>query len=328
VESLYTRQCNGGLIENCVCYNNPGGPGIRIDHNSNDIMIANCEAYGNTGGIVFLQGSYENVVINCLLHNNNMGITFPKNGHDNLVMNCEIYNNIDGIKFYSNAGDENIIKENSIFANEVGVNITEGYDNIFFYNNFYDNGINAIDQCDNTWHNTVLEEGNYWDDYTGVDVAPADGIGDTPYNISGGNNKDMYPLTIPYGGNHPPFAADDYETTNEETPITINVLANDTDLNGDTILLDAFDPTSIQGGSITLDDNGTPADTSDDQLIYTPPKDFYSPPTDIFTYTITDGTTTDNATVHITVNNINDAPVTSQPVGLTSLSIYIYCNRP
>ncbi|MCK4365728.1 MAG: PKD domain-containing protein, partial [Thermoplasmatales archaeon] len=36
----------------------------------------------------------------------------------------------------------------------------------------------------------------------GVDT-DGDGIGDTPYNISGGNNQDLYPLMYPWGENRP-----------------------------------------------------------------------------------------------------------------------------
>ena len=53
-----------------------------------------------------------------------------------------------------------------------------------------------------------MHGGNYWSDYTGndyyrginQDIPGSDGIGDTPYNISGpGNNTDRYPLMSPHG---------------------------------------------------------------------------------------------------------------------------------
>ena len=55
------------------------------------------------------------------------------------------------------------------------------------------NSQNAYDTSTNIWYNSSLQEGNYWSDYTGVDNNH-NGIGDTPYNIPGGSNQDLYPL--------------------------------------------------------------------------------------------------------------------------------------
>ena len=70
-------------------------------------------------------------------------------------------------------------------------------------NNFFNNTQDAHDNCSNFW-NSTSERGNYWDNYTGVDE-DEDGIGDTPYNISGGDNKDYYPLMKPWVYEPPPL---------------------------------------------------------------------------------------------------------------------------
>jgi uncharacterized repeat protein (TIGR01451 family) len=91
--------------------------------------------------------------------------------------------------------------------------------------------------------------------------------------------------------NDPPVAVDDAATTSFETPVTIDVLANDFDVDGDPLTISAFDTTSTQGGSVTCT---TPNCT------YTPPTGFTG--TDTFTYTVSDPDgATDTATVTITV---------------------------
>ena len=47
------------------------------------------------------------------------------------------------------------------------------------------------------WDDGFLSGGNYWSDYTGVDVNNEDGIGDTPYIIDS-INFDNYPLICPF----------------------------------------------------------------------------------------------------------------------------------
>ncbi len=101
-----------------------------------------------------------------------------------------------------------------------------------------------------------------------------------------------------------PVAVDDEATINGLNPVTVSVLANDFDLDGDTVLLIAA--TQPAFGTATLNVNGT--------ITYTPTSTC-PPATDSFTYTISDGTQTDTAIVTITQENcppsaVNDTATT------------------
>jgi hypothetical protein len=78
------------------------------------------------------------------------------------------------------------------------------------------------------------------------------------------------------------------------------VIANDTDANGNPLQISSFDTISTKGGSITLNDNGTVDDLSDDLLVYTPASDLLG--FDSFSYTIDNGIGgTATATVNLAV---------------------------
>ena len=120
------------------------------------------------------------------------------------------------------------------------------------------------------------------------------------YTISdgqGGTDTATVSLTV-NPENDAPVAADDTAIINEDTAAVIDVLANDTDLDGDTLSLDSV--TQPEHGLVTINADGT--------VTYTPDADYTG--SDSFTYTISDGAgDTDTATVSLTVNPENDAPV-------------------
>ncbi len=118
------------------------------------------------------------------------------------------------------------------------------------------------------------------------------------------------------GINDPPVACDDSAKTREDTPVVmIDVLANDTDVDSDKIIV--LGVTQGKNGSVTI--------STDNMLTYTADKDFCG--VDSFSYTVSDGKGgTNTATVELTVEAVNDSPViTSKPVTTTRVwSSYSY----
>jgi len=117
---------------------------------------------------------------------------------DCIISNNEISAN-NGI--YISNSNNNVIFNNSIYnCSSSGINISQDCrDNRIYHNNFINNFQSAYDKGNNTWFNIDLEQGNYWDNYTGKDTNN-DGVGDTHIDINGGENRDEYPLVNPYSG--------------------------------------------------------------------------------------------------------------------------------
>jgi len=117
----------------------------------------------------------------------------------------------------------------------------------------------------------------------------ADGV---DFNSSEGTTKPKLLVTyvVDTGPNGPPVATNDTATTNGNTAVTISVLSNDTDPNGD--------PLSVQ--SVTTPAHGSVALTAGSTVTYTPVVGYFGP--DTFGYTISDGRGgTATATVSVTV---------------------------
>ncbi len=99
-----------------------------------------------------------------------------------------------------NGAADNLIMGNNFVEAGVAVTIysSSGGNNIFYHNNFINNSNNAggwiEDEEANVWDNGA--EGNYWSDYTDVDV-DGDGVGDAPYMIDD-VRPDRYPLMEPF----------------------------------------------------------------------------------------------------------------------------------
>jgi len=167
----------------------------EITNTSGQIILINCE------NITIQNQDISDTTIAILLWNS----------HNCLIYDNEFSDNtISGVHFtFSN---NNIIYGNIYVNNDIGLHLNNSYNNVV-YNNILQNNLNAFDNGVNFWNisetsgNNIIGGsylgGNYWHDYTGIDL-DEDGIGDTniPYNSSGfiesgGDFLPLVPLTPP-----------------------------------------------------------------------------------------------------------------------------------
>jgi len=232
---IHFRSCLANDIINCNVYNN-GDDGIFFEYASNNNNIESCDSYDNAYAIYF-DTSSGNTVTDCNLYNCSQGMYF-KSSNNNVITNCDIYHNSRGLNF-GNYNTGNIFTDCNICDNsQYGIRITSSSDknNVFYHNNFANNG-QYRDSASNTYDNGYPSGGNYWDDYTGVDlfhgpnqdIPGSDGIGDEPYIVYG-SNKDNYPFMNPIDDITPIItdiqAAPEVQTSNESVNITCTVTDN------------------------------------------------------------------------------------------------------
>ncbi|MCP4361479.1 MAG: tandem-95 repeat protein, partial [Chloroflexi bacterium] len=111
------------------------------------------------------------------------------------------------------------------------------------------------------------------------------------------------------GQNDAPIGVADVITATEDTPIIIDVLANDTDIDGDVLQVVTF--TQPFSGAVSLNLDYT--------LTYTPAANYYGSGAsgDNFLYTVGDGQAESIAFVNIAILPANDAPVAADDTLMT-----------
>ncbi|MEL7143213.1 MAG: Ig-like domain-containing protein [Cyanobacteria bacterium J06643_4] len=141
---------------------------------------------------------------------------------------------------------------------------------------------------------TLAEDGSF--EY--IPNADFSGSDSFTYIVSDGELTDVGAVNITVNAvNDAPAVADDSASTAEATPVTIDVLSNDTDIDGDTLSVSAV--SDGNNGTVTINGDGT--------VEYTPINGFNG--SDSFTYTVSDGELTSQGTVNVSVAAVNQAPV-------------------
>jgi len=186
------------ILENTV-YDNPLN-GIHLDGSSSNHLSGNTIYNNGLDGITVksehtsITSTNNNITMNTVYSNTLNGITLDDNSTGTTIWDNDIYaNGMTGIALaYSSLVTcyGNAIHDNTDMGIYVGTN---SENNLFFENFFIGNSVHAMDNgSSNNWDNGLI--GNYWDDYPGED-ANDDGIGDTPYIISGtANSQDNFPI--------------------------------------------------------------------------------------------------------------------------------------
>jgi parallel beta-helix repeat protein len=177
----YWKNQTGGTV--------PLGAGQIILANCTNVKIENQELTNGSVGIELFESSNINITYNNISSNNLFGLCSFISHENSIINNNFLLNKFCGL--YVIFSDNNLIYHNNIVNNTVQAYI-------------YSSDSSQLD-------NGYPSGGNYWSDYSGVDlnststqdVPPPDGIGDTPYIIDS-DSQDNYPLIVPVGEWVPP----------------------------------------------------------------------------------------------------------------------------
>ncbi|HRU81116.1 MAG TPA: right-handed parallel beta-helix repeat-containing protein, partial [Candidatus Methanomethylicus sp.] len=172
-----------GRIEGNAISNN--GNGISLSSSSSN-TITNNTFYSNG---IYLSSSSSNVISGNTISCTALGISLSSSSNSNTITNNTVTNALFDIIIANS--NNNVISGNTVTnASSNGIRIYSSSDNEVTWNALLNNSINAYDATDSSsW------DFNLYSDYTGPDNNN-DGIGDIPYNITGGSRQDPHPIVL------------------------------------------------------------------------------------------------------------------------------------
>jgi parallel beta-helix repeat protein len=195
--------------------------GVSVPKNAGYVALINCtnvtikslELKNNLQGLLLVNVRNSTITKNNIAANYYAGVWLYSSSN-NIISANNIEENSIGLSIHRSSN--NTISGNNIRNNmgglwwlwwSCGIELLGARFNSIYHNNFINNTKHVIvigETHHNIWDDGYPSGGNYWDNYTSVDVycglyqnkTGSDGIGDTPYIIDP-NNVDHYPLMSP-----------------------------------------------------------------------------------------------------------------------------------
>lgn len=198
-ESLLKLQKSHSSISGFAFHTNIGSSAGGISVEAQSVEVSHNLMEGGAWGVHALPPLFEyclylNITANTVM-SSERGI-YLDNVKQSLIQGNSISNcSSSGISLYRNAYD-NVISNNVLDGNLVGIYQEWGANNRIILNDFKNNNKNVqltSNTVINYWDNGA--KGNYWSNYYFID-RNHDGIGDTPYVIDA-SNQDNFPLMTP-----------------------------------------------------------------------------------------------------------------------------------
>ncbi|HEC89694.1 MAG TPA: tandem-95 repeat protein, partial [Thermoplasmatales archaeon] len=249
--------------------------GIMLD-NARCNLISNVIIHNNSDSGIYARSSFDCEIKNSSISNNDYGVYLNVNSRNFSISNNNItLNNLRGI-FLINSYNITI-ENNSITNNEDGIGIFSSWNNNIIYNQILNNCDYGMRIKNSTYNliksNTII--------YGGYGIYIFD---NSDYNTIIGNTikPDFY---------HHPVAIDDSAWTSSDSPVLINILRNDYDLDG------RIDKSTVSIN--TLPHHGTAVVESNGSIIYTPTSGFNG--NDTFTYTVRDNENIISNIAHVNI---------------------------
>lgn len=200
---IYLLGCGGSKVTGNTASNN-GFDGIVLDVSGNSFVERNYAGSNHEDGFWIHRSGLSSVQKNIAKNNHLSGFHIGGSGASTIEKN-RASNNDYGFRFDNTATSN--IRENTIINNQIGMSLYFSDHNFIYHNNF----INNINQVDihpwlNLWDDGYPSGGNYWSDYTDVDIfkgpdqneTGSDGIWDHAYTIIDDVQYDNYPLVDPF----------------------------------------------------------------------------------------------------------------------------------